>query len=112
MPPTVNRSAVVVAPKQPFLDWLHRIDPTSRDLTLADLGEPNVYLLPECEDDRIMVAHVKNYCETIFEGELEGWWQDPGDWPSDRNYKTFCLWFDYRPQTLLFDLCDGPLSRD
>ena len=46
----INRSAIMVMPAQPFLDWLHRVDPTSAHLTLADLRqEPAIYLLPECE---------------------------------------------------------------
>ena len=34
---TLNRSAIVVKPKQPFLDWLHAADATSSDLTLQEL---------------------------------------------------------------------------
>jgi hypothetical protein len=45
MLPTLNRSAVIVTPKQPFLDWLHGVDPTSLDLTLDDVSEPTIYLL-------------------------------------------------------------------
>jgi hypothetical protein len=44
---TINRTAIVVMPGQPFLDWLHRADPTSGELSLEDLRrEPTVYLLP------------------------------------------------------------------
>ena len=47
---TINRTAIVVKPDQSFLDWLHRADPTSNELSLEDLQrEPTVYLLPECE---------------------------------------------------------------
>jgi hypothetical protein len=46
-----NRSAIVVRPKSPFLDWLHAADPTSAALTLADVArEPTIYLIPECGD--------------------------------------------------------------
>lgn len=46
----VNRSAIVVTPKQPFLDWLQSVDSTSSELASADLGlEPTIYLIPECE---------------------------------------------------------------
>jgi len=49
---TINRSALVVKPAQPFLDWLHRVDATSTHLTLDDLRlEPTIYLLPEWETD-------------------------------------------------------------
>ena len=47
----LNRSAIVVRPKSPFLDWLHGADPTSVTFTLADLSrEPTIYLVPECGD--------------------------------------------------------------
>jgi hypothetical protein len=50
---SINRAAVVVKPGKPFLDWLHRADPTSQDLTLADLQrEPTVYLLPEYVEEQ------------------------------------------------------------
>jgi hypothetical protein len=35
---TLNRSAIVVKAGQPFLDWLHVADPTSRTLTLRVCG--------------------------------------------------------------------------
>ena len=45
---TLNRSAIVVKPEQPFLDWLHAADPTSLELTLLNLvREPTIYLIPE-----------------------------------------------------------------
>ena len=41
----LNRSAIAVTPRQPFLDWLHSADPTSSELTLNDLSqEPTIYL--------------------------------------------------------------------
>ena len=44
---TLNRSGVVVKPKQAFLDWLHAADPTSHELTFSDLiREPRIYLDP------------------------------------------------------------------
>ena len=49
----LNRSAIIVRPKLPFLEWLHSADPTSATLTLADLAlEPTIYLIPECADAR------------------------------------------------------------
>jgi len=48
----LNRSAIVVKPRQPFLDWLHSADPTSHRLTLRDLTrEPTIYLIPECDTE-------------------------------------------------------------
>jgi hypothetical protein len=40
---TLNRSAIVVKPKQRFLDWLHTVDPTSHEVTLLDVcREPTI----------------------------------------------------------------------
>jgi len=40
----LNRSAIIVKVRQPFLDWLHAADPTSRKLSLRDLvPEPTIY---------------------------------------------------------------------
>ena len=44
----INRAAVVVKPRQPFLDWLNQVDPTSQNLTLSDIQrEPKIYLVSE-----------------------------------------------------------------
>ncbi len=43
---TISRTAIVLKPAQPFLDWLHRADPMSKDHDLP--SEPTSYLLPEC----------------------------------------------------------------
>jgi hypothetical protein len=110
MLPALNRSAVIVTPKQPFLDWIHAADPTSLALTLDDLEEPTIYLLPDCEDDADLRAHVKNYSDTIFEDQLDGWYRERSGWPADRDFETFCLWFEYRAHTLVLDFCDDPLA--
>ena len=46
-PYQINRSALIVTAKQPFVDWLHSVDPTSKDIGLVDINdEPTVYLVP------------------------------------------------------------------
>ena len=67
----INRSAIVVKPAQPFLDWLHRVDPTSAQLTLDDLSlEPTIYLLPECEGKEEAIECLREVCTEIFEEQL------------------------------------------
>jgi len=49
---TYNTVQVIVMPAQPFLDWLHRADPTSAELKLEDLRrEPTIYLLPKYDTE-------------------------------------------------------------
>jgi len=92
----LNRSAVVVVPKQPFLDWLHRVDSSSGKLTLTDLGgDPSVYLLPECDLEPELEDCLKEACVEIFADQLNGWYRAEELWPEDRNLGIFRLWFDY-----------------
>ena len=87
---TINRSAVVVIPAQPFLDWLHEADPTSTHLTLNDLrDEPTIYLLPEYYTAEEAHQHLQSRCKEIFEEQLEGWFRVPTAWPTDRTFKAF-----------------------
>jgi hypothetical protein len=82
---TLNRSAIIVKPKQPFLDWLHATDPTSRQLTLPDLArEPTIYLLPACDTEAAVHDVLAELCEEIFAEQLAGWFNDETTWPQDR----------------------------
>ena len=108
----INRSAIVVIPKQPFLDWLHRVDPTSRQITLSELTvEPSIYLIPECETNEDTFNVLRDLSEEIFVEEFDGWYRDPDTWPPNRSFHLFRSWFDYSHHSILKDLCKGPLKR-
>ena len=110
---TLNRSAIVVTPRQPFLEWLHAVDPTSRHITLQELDrDPAVYLIPECDTDEDVGHVLGELCEEIFVEQLTGWYTDAASWPTDRSFDVFCRWFDYRHHSMLIDLCDEPLLRE
>jgi hypothetical protein len=105
--------AVIVRAKQPFLDWLHAVDPTSHELTLDDLNhEPNVYLLPEAESDEEAVRQVHRYCKHIVEEELDGWWRERSDWPRNLNFELFNQWFEWRYHSMVLDVGKAPLVRE
>jgi hypothetical protein len=110
---TLNRSAIVVTPRQPFLDWLHAAGPTSRELTLGDLvQEPAVYLIPECDTNENVGHVLRELCKEVFIEQLVGWFTDTTAWPQDRSFDVFCRWFDYQHHSMLVDLCDEPLIRE
>ena len=74
---TLNRSALVVKPRQPFLDWLHAAEATSSDLTLQELVlEPAIYLIPECDTLQEVADELHELCEQIFVEQLAGWFND------------------------------------
>jgi hypothetical protein len=109
----LNRSAAVVTPRQPFLDWLHEADPTSRHLSLREVAyEPRIYLIPECETNQDVDEVLRDRCEEIFTEQLDGWYRDPATWPKDLRFDVFCRWFDYHHHSILIDLCDEPLIAE
>jgi hypothetical protein len=109
----LNRSALVVKPKQPFLEWLHSADPTSHRLTLRDLArEPTIYLIPECDTPNDVAEVLRELCDEIFTHQLDGWYRDTSTWPEGRSYDVFCQWFDVQHHSMLIDLCDAPLIAE
>src|SRR5262247_2602412 len=108
-PAEVNRSALIATAKQPFVDWLHRADPTSQHISLSEVNhEPTVYLVPAFESNEDFAKWLAQNCELIFEEQLGGWWTDERSWPSNRGIEVFLKWFDCHVHSMVLDL-DGPL---
>ena len=106
----INRTAFVVKPAKPFLDWLHRVDPTSGELTLEDLQEePTVYLLPECESEEDTRTILEWKCGRVFGDQLDGWRRAPSTWPNQRDPDAFERWFEWSSDSMVLDLCDDPI---
>ena len=109
----VNRSALIVLPAQPFLDWLHRVDATSREVSLEELRrDQTIYLLPDYDTDEQAERQLRKHCREIFEEQLDGWYRVPSAWPPNRDFPVFKQWFEYHFHSVLLDLCDGPVSRE
>jgi hypothetical protein len=110
----INRSAIIVRAKEPFLQWLRQLpDPVGPDMTLASINEePTVYLVPEygyIDEQEELLAQAYG---VIFENELGGWWTKEADWPKRRNLKLFLDWFEVTFHSLIEDLVDMPLVDD
>lgn len=81
----MNRSVIVIKPKQSFLDWLHTADPTSRSLTVRELvQEPTVYLSRECDTKDDVRQARRELGGEIFLEQLSGWFRDTTTWPRNR----------------------------
>lgn len=107
----INRSAIILIPKQPFLDWLNAVDPSSIEVSLSDLAEePDVFLVPECESDAEFDRTLRKFFPTIFETLLEGWWTDRGTWPKNRTFARYGSWFEIHHHSLVLDLSEEPLN--
>lgn len=108
----LNRSAVVIRPKQPFCDWLRSVEELELpDMTLAQLDK-TLYLVPDYEDPADADKVLKRVCEEIFCRELAGWYTDEDTWPEDRGFRVFKHWFDVEHFDVVEDVGRGPVEND
>lgn len=108
----LNRSAVVVRPRQPFLDWIRSVEELELpDVTLAELDK-TLYLVPDYEDLEDAEKVLELVCEEIFCRELSGWYADEETWPQDRSLEVFRQWFDVEHFDLVEDVAAGPIEND
>ena len=105
----VNRCAITVEPRQPFMDWAQRQQP---DQPLPPGGfEPGLYLLPAYDTREEAIELLAQGSEEIFCAELESWSTDPATWPSPRSLGLFQEWFAFRFFDLVSDQSQAPLAH-
>lgn len=106
----INRSLVILRPKQPFLDWGMAIDDDDTNFTLEELAEDSTaYLIPELWQDSDQQELLESYYVVLFEEQLAGWWTVEADWPQKRDLKMFLAWFEVEFHSLVIDLCEEPI---
>jgi hypothetical protein len=106
----INRGALIVRPKQPFLDWAARLDDSG--IVPDAEGEQTVYLIPEFEDDQEASAVLKRIYAEVFERELWGWHTDESAWPQNRTLAMFREWFDIELHSVVEDIVGEELIDD
>jgi len=103
----VNRGAIVVKPKQPFVDWINEWDDSGEPTSLEEARvECTAYLVPCWNDDAECDRILRQLCRPIFETELEGWYTDESMWPKKRGYATFLAWFDVEAHSVVHEFGD------
>ena len=106
----LNRGAVIVRPKEPFIEWARGLDDSG--IVPDPTSERTIYLVPEYGDDNEAVEVLRLCFEAIFEDELYGWHLDERAWPENRTYDMFRDWFDVEFHSCVTDLCGDPLEDD
>ena len=105
----VERSIVVLKPRQPFLEWINTKLAISNE-TLLDLAsiriDCNSYLIPEVNEIEDGVAYVDEIYEALFQMELASWSEDQSLWPKELGLKMFWEWFDVEISPTLIDLTE------
>ena len=104
---TINRSAVILRAKSPYLEWQASVSDFSVEclLELSKDQEPVVYLVRENEDSHEAV--IKKEWSDLFESELAGWYTSEAMWPQDRNLRMFRKWFEVEVYLLVMNQAVG-----
>lgn len=109
-PAYINRTAVLVKVREPFIAWLKEIDDSiSLD---DDLLEANIYLIEIKETTKAEKAWLKKNFDRIFTKELEEWYVDESLWPKNRTYEMLKDWFELSIISSVYDLEHFPIDKD
>ena len=106
---SINRSVIILLPKQPALDWVNRVGPNPPNLTLLELRlEPDAFLVREDRVERPEQAELWVYrrWQMFFETFLGDWYTDESMWPQNRSLKMFKEWFEIQYFPMVWDLAE------
>lgn len=107
--PMLNRAAVTVIPKQPYIEWANALEEGGPKIDpKAPSSEYTVYLINEVDDEMDFQRALRRHCRFIFEHELAGWHRDEEGWPQERDYRTFEQWFEVQFSSVVVDLSKHP----
>jgi hypothetical protein len=102
----INRSAMALTPKEPFLEWLKSLD---IDFDEAFIQKANTYLLDEAIEDLDKWLFKK--FDVFFKMELAEWHAIKKEWPMKRTYKMFEEWFEVALSTSVYDMVKRPIFK-
>jgi hypothetical protein len=102
----LNRSAVVLLPKQPYLAWtkLDDAEGLAEGVFETLQEEPCVYLVPDFEDEDEREEILREFWPALFEEMLSGWVTDENLWPKGRTFEMFGEWFDVQTYGMIVDV--------
>ena len=115
MLPMVNRCAILLTPKAPYIAWANSLDedgPRYEDLDERDTDSRSIYLGPDVEEPGDAARFIDRNFSVFFEEWLESWSLDENQWPKRRTRKMFREWFDVRVFEIVHDTIDRPLLTD
>ena len=110
--PDINRAAIIIRLKKPFIDWLvytskEYDDPEHKlkqeEVQTEGFDSKQIYLIPAFDENPEYDEFLKKNYKEIFEHELSGWYTEPKMWPKDRTWKVFKEWFDFEIHSMVYD---------
>jgi hypothetical protein len=109
---TINRSAFVVRPREPYLRWTASLDAEARSAADSLRSRTAVYLVAEDPEEREETPPIEDYFARIFAFELSAWCTDESQWPHPRDLRTFQAWFEVAAESIVIDLEATPLRTE
>ncbi len=101
----INRSAFIIKPKQPFIDWLNNLYPDSK----MDEIDVDIYLVNDTIND--LERFLEKKFDKLFTMVLHDWHTNKKEWPQKRNYKMFKQWFRVEISETIYDLEKQPILK-
>jgi len=111
----LNRTAVIITPKQAFYDMLAGIMGEEAEQASAPYtdDESTVYLIEETDlDEPATKERLKSCYIEICREEINGWFTDQSKWPTHITWKDFTTWFHISIQTMVFDTLDEDIEYE
>jgi hypothetical protein len=115
MLPMINRCAILLTPKAPYVSWANSLDddgPRFEELDDPTDDPRQIFLGPDVDAPGAAAKYVEKHFNMFFEEWLECWCTDPALWPQRRTRKMFHEWFDVRIFELVHDTVEAPLEVD
>ncbi len=112
---SINRSAVIITPKQSFFNMVANITGEQSDKAAPPLtdDESTIYLLEESDlNEQNLKERMKSCYKNIFFEELEGWFTDKNRWPKDITWKEFTSYFHISYQSMVIDTLDEDIDYE
>ena len=108
----LNRAALIVRYKQPFVEWINSVEPNPQQrLKLADANDNNSVYLIELDDEDDLPEWLKVNGVALLEAELSGWYPEQPLWPKGRSLALFNKWCAVELHTLVFDTGETPVQE-
>ncbi|MEY2829014.1 MAG: hypothetical protein RIQ33_872 [Bacteroidota bacterium] len=101
----INRSAIIIKPLQPFIDWCSNLYPEE----LEYIKKTRTYLISEDIED--VDSWIAKKFDKLFTFELASWHENKKEWPQKRNYKMFKEWFQIDISILVYDFEKNAIQK-
>ena len=107
----VNRWAILVKARQPYVDWANSLDDDGPTTTLEEArSNSTMYLVHEHEGASLHELIDEWYWEALFDLELVSWMRDTSTWPDNRSADMFYEWFEVELVTEVVNLVKGRIK--